>query len=75
MDWWPITSSLASDQIEWSPRGGVVRAKARQESENNWRYRSCDKAKWAESIGSNLIHQKGGEKCLMVLPGEKSKKG
>ena len=73
MDWWPITCSMADDQIEWSPQAGIVRAK--RKGWKNWRYGYSKKAQWAESMGQDLIQQKGGEKlCLVVLPGERRKK-
>ena len=56
MEWWPIVKSTYDYQVEWSPQGGIIRAKLRKAKK--WRHGKSEKAQWAEPIGLGLIGEK-----------------
>ena len=55
-DWWPLIKSTYDYQIEWSPQGGIIRAKLRKAKK--WRYARSKKARWAKSIGLMAIKKR-----------------
>ena len=59
MEWWPIVKSTYDYQVEWSPQGGIIRAKLRKAEK--WRHGRSEKAQWAEPIGLSLIQERRGD--------------
>ena len=67
MEWYSMAKEDCGYRIEWSPGVGLnLRAKYRDE--NNWRYAECEKAKYALSIGEQLLARGIKEKSYTLQP-------